>query len=86
MCPQCGAVLHRMYPTLVPGSHLRDSFKLKHPYVALDYELIAKEQLNNSFLLKSNANGLELKGQMILTQMQHAPGCPAMKDVMLFMG
>ncbi len=75
-----------MFPTLVPGSALTDTFGLRHPYVALDFETIVREHLNNSFLLKADSNGLEIKGEMIATTMPHAPGCPAMRDVLLFMG
>jgi hypothetical protein len=71
---------------LVPGSSLADTFHLRHPYVALDFSIIVNEHLNNSFLLKATSNGMELKGEMIPTQMPHAPGCPAMRDVLLFMG
>lgn len=64
---QCGAVLARLLPELAqPGATLHDHFSLRHPYVSMTYGTIAAE-LNSVFLLKSLANGMELKGQMVLT-------------------
>lgn len=44
--------------------------QLRHPYISLDYDVII-EELNNAFLLKAKATGLELKGQMMPVPLTH---------------
>ncbi|GLC33173.1 hypothetical protein PLESTB_000362800 [Pleodorina starrii] len=61
---QAGAALTRLFPKLTAGAPLADTFQLRHPYGALEYDTIVSE-LNNAFLLKARASGLELKGQML---------------------
>ncbi|EFJ47487.1 guanylyl and adenylyl cyclase family member, partial [Volvox carteri f. nagariensis] len=61
---QAGAALMRLFPDLTAGTHLADTFQLRHPYISLEYDTIISE-LNNAFLLKAKATGLEVKGQML---------------------
>ncbi|GLI65462.1 hypothetical protein VaNZ11_008812 [Volvox africanus] len=61
---QAGSALTRLFPELAFGAPLADIFQLRHPYIALEYDTIISE-LNNAFLLKAKATGLELKGQML---------------------
>ncbi|KAG2450442.1 hypothetical protein HYH02_004944 [Chlamydomonas schloesseri] len=87
---QAGAVLERLFPELCRGSGgvpLEEVFQLKHPHGSLDFERL-RGDLDNAFLLKARANGLELKGQMVSVRLPLHPGtsCPATQDGLLFMG
>lgn len=78
----------------MPGHHLTDTFKLRHPYVEIQFEKML-EASNNVFLLKAVIGGLELRGQMLrvpLTDDQLSQGALAAntstgsRDGVLFMG
>lgn len=65
---QAGANLGRLLPSLVAGSHISDTFKLRHPYIDFDFDKMVMEA-DSVFLLKALGTGLELKGQMVKTTM-----------------
>ncbi|PNW71315.1 hypothetical protein CHLRE_16g649050v5 [Chlamydomonas reinhardtii] len=76
---QAGAVLRRLFSSLTPGSAVSDTFKLRHPFIPFEWDRILLEA-DTLFLLKALESGLELKGQMVKTQMPD--GTPAL----LFLG
>ena len=61
--------------------------QLKHPHGPLDFDHLVSD-IDNAFLLKARASGLELKGQMVAVPLPLHPGagCPATQEGLLFMG
>ena len=81
---QCGHALQRLYPeTLKAGTHVQDTFRLRHPHIEYAYEPMVKDA-NTSFLLSSHANGMELKGMILPTDACAAYG-EAAQEAMLFL-
>ncbi|KAG2499523.1 hypothetical protein HYH03_002469 [Edaphochlamys debaryana] len=77
---QAGSVVTRLLgSTLLPGSPLSATFKLRHPYIPLEHGRMVLEA-DSLFLLKALSSGLELKGQMVQTTM------PDGRPVLLFLG
>ncbi|KAG2492149.1 hypothetical protein HYH03_009640 [Edaphochlamys debaryana] len=75
---QVGRALARLYPDMRPGRLLSDFFALRHPYIPINFDRIAAKQ-DSLFVLRSWDNGLELKGQMLVTSMPadtHEPALP----------
>ncbi|KXZ51386.1 hypothetical protein GPECTOR_12g348 [Gonium pectorale] len=77
---QAGSVMSRLFgETLTRGSPVGDTFKLRHPYIPLEYERMVVES-DSLFLLKALLTGLEFKGQMVKTVM------PDGRPALLFLG
>eukprot|EP00798_Chlamydomonas_sp_ICE-L_P003500 gene3500-13567_t len=89
---QCGRVISRLLPDMVPGSHVGEFLKIKMPSssfnqmpsVQFKWEEIQRES-NGPFLLRTTCTGLELKGQMLFIGLP-IPGCPVQKEVLVFIG
>jgi signal transduction histidine kinase/FixJ family two-component response regulator len=64
---QVGKVLARLYPQLTLGSYFEKHFQIERPNVSLEFELI-KKKINSLFLLKSLANNMPLKGELLLVE------------------
>lgn len=79
-------MLSRLYPdTLQPGKLLSETFRLRHPYVDLDFDKLAAAA-HSVFLFTALKNGMEIKGQLApMVMPPAAPGEPE-RDIMLFMG
>eukprot|EP00195_Chlamydomonas_chlamydogama_P006345 CAMPEP_0202897216 /NCGR_PEP_ID=MMETSP1392-20130828/6039_1 /ASSEMBLY_ACC=CAM_ASM_000868 /TAXON_ID=225041 /ORGANISM="Chlamydomonas chlamydogama, Strain SAG 11-48b" /LENGTH=1191 /DNA_ID=CAMNT_0049582803 /DNA_START=21 /DNA_END=3596 /DNA_ORIENTATION=- len=75
---QVGFTLQRMFPAMQPGRHVREFFRIRHPYAAWDATKI--KELHQSCFLLTTPTGLELKGQFVETAM------PDGTTVLLFMG
>ncbi|GIL96581.1 hypothetical protein Vretimale_2365 [Volvox reticuliferus] len=77
---QCGRVMARLFnKSLIPGSLVTDTLKLRHPYIPFEYDKMVLES-DSLYLLKALQTGLEFKGQMVQTSMPD--GAP----VLLFLG
>jgi guanylate cyclase soluble subunit beta len=64
---QCGHALQRLYPdTLKVGTHVGDTFRLRHPHIEYQYEAMVADT-NTSYLLTAHSNGMELKGMIFAT-------------------
>ena len=64
---QCGHALKRLYPdTLKAGSHVGDTFRLRHPHIEYEYNAMVADS-NTSYLLTAHTNGMELKGMIFPT-------------------
>lgn len=73
---QVGKVLARLYPQLTPGSYFEKHFQIERPNISLKFELI-KKKINSLFLLKSLANKMPLKGELLLVEEE---------DILFFLG
>ena len=81
---QCGHALQRLYPdTLKTGTHVQDTFRLRHPHIEYEYEAMVKDA-NTSYLLTAHTNGMELKGMIFPTDACAAYGKEA-QEALLFL-
>lgn len=59
---QVGYVLAKLYPDMA-GQLLSETFRLRHPYVDLDYDKLSAAA-HSVFLFSATKNSMEIKGQL----------------------
>lgn len=82
---QTGSALQRLFPeTLARGTHIKETFALRHPHIEYGYDAMCKDSSTSFLLTAGNGEGMELKGMIFPTDASVAFGA-ASQRAMLFL-